>query len=289
MEINLKNKYLILSMILILIFSLTGCSLKQNYSEEDITQKVNSEIDYLDTQLLGMLNKLNNISFQKYLVIPDKVTEDSANTSSENDEQSSSQESNSSGEGESSGSDQSSESDSSSTGGSSSSASETSIKYSMQPNNILNRTDVVQWENFNTDIENLYNAWSTITIDLYKKEVDNNLVLNFSSDLQTALNSIKAQDKNSTLINLAKIYSYVPRFSSIVNGENLKTSVLKTKASLINAYSVVEQDNWQKVQSDLVTTEQNYMPVLNSIISNPNKEYNINKAYILIKETRKKC
>lgn len=285
----MKNKYLILSIILILIFSLTGCSLKQNYSEEDITQKVNSEIDYLDTQLLGMLNKLNNISFQKYLVIPDKVTEDSTSTSSENDEQSSSQESNSSGEGESSGSDQSSESDSSSTGESSSSASETSIKYSMQPNNILNRTDVVQWENFNTDIENLYNAWSTITIDLYKKEVDNNLVLNFSSDLQTALNSIKAQDKNSTLINLAKIYSYVPRFSSIVNGENLKTSVLKTKASLINAYSVVEQDNWQKVQSDLVTTEQNYMPVLNSIISNPNKEYNINKAYILIKETRKKC
>lgn len=288
MEINLKNKYLMVGIIVILIFSLTGCSIKQNYSEEDITNKVNSEIDYLDTQLLGMLNRLNNISFQKYLVVSEQITNDSSSTSSESSGESSSQESSNSSSGESSEGGKSSEGEESSSS-ERSSESEDSTKYSMQPNNILNRTNVLQWESFNTDIENLYNAWSTITIDLYKKEVDNNLVLNFSSDLQAVLNAIKAQDKNSALVSLAKIYSYIPQFSSIVNGETLKTSVLKTKASLINAYSVVEQDNWQKVQTDLNTAEQNYMPVLNSIISNPNKEYNINKAYILIKETRKKC
>lgn len=291
----MKNKCLILGIILILVFSLTGCSSQQEYSKSSMTNKVNSELDYLDDQLLGMLNKLNNISFQKYMIVTEQITSDSSSTSSESSGGSSSESSSKnseSSEGESDSSEESSGGDSeggSSDNSSSSGGSEMSTKYSMRANNILNRTNTIDWANFNNDIENIYDAWATITIDLYKKEVDNNLVLNFSTDLQSVLNSIKSQDKNASLVNLAKLYSYVPQFSSIVNGDNLKTNVLKTKSNLINAYSVVEQDNWQKVQTELNNTEQNYMPILNGIISNQNKEYNINKAYILIKETRQKC
>lgn len=307
----MKNRYIILGIILILVFSLTGCSTQHDTNMESISKKVNSELDYLDSQLLGMLNKLNNISFQRYLVLSEEITSDSASPSGNSSEEDTSEkqglgQEGESGESSSKGSNSSKESsESSSSGGSGGSSTESSnessssgssststsnsMRYSMEPNNILNRNPNIDWASFNTDIENLYNAWSTITIDLYKKEIDNNLVLNFSADLQSALNSIKAKDKNSTLVNLAKLYSYIPQFSRIVNGENLKTNVLKTKASLLNAYALVEQDNWQRIQTELNNAEQNYMPILNGIISNQNKEYNINKAYILIKETRKKC
>lgn len=284
----LKNKYLVLSIILISVFSLTGCSMKSENSSSSLNDKVNSEVDYLDEQLLGMLNKLNNISLQRYIVVSEKITNDSATSSTgENEQMSSGGESggsNSSGQDSSDSSQSSAQEEGGDSDSSKLDSNSTSMKYGMKSNNILSRTDSVNWEEFNTDIENLYDTWSTITVDLYKQGVNNNMVLNFSSDLQTTLNSIKTQDKNTSLENLSKLYSYIPEFSTSSNGDGLKTNVLKTKSSLVSAYSLVEQDKWEEIQIKLNNTEQNYMPILNDIISNSNKEYNINKAYILIKE-----
>lgn len=304
----MKNKYLILSLIMLLVVSLTGCSGINNNNNDDskMIERVNSEIDYLDAQLLGMLNKLNNIYFQRYSVSAEKITSNSATGSDKEGEQSSSEPE---GEGNSAGgagSDSSTEGNSSggSSGGGSSGQSEGAsgeqsgssggtgnnsieMKYTMKPNTILSRKDTIDWENFNMDIENLYDAWPAIMLDLYKKEVDNKLVTEFSSDLEIALNSIKNKDKNACLASLAKLYYYIPQFSSTVNGNNIKTNVLKTKSSLINAYSMVEIDKWQQIGEELINVEQNYIPILNDITSNKKKEYNINKAYILIKELQK--
>ena len=145
----MKNKYFILSIIVILVFSLAGCSTTEG---TDINEKVNSEIDYLDEQLVGMLNKLNNISFQKYMVVSEEINKDSATTSKEESgqssiDESSEEQSNSSGEssGKTSGDSSSNESLNSESN---------SRKYSMKSNDIISRSDVIEWQNFNSDIEN---------------------------------------------------------------------------------------------------------------------------------------
>lgn len=85
-----KKKKILLFLLLsiITILSLTGCS--SNANGEDIKSKVGQELDYLDTKITGMLNKLNNISIRNYTIISEEVslTEPKSSGSSGENEQS---------------------------------------------------------------------------------------------------------------------------------------------------------------------------------------------------------
>ena len=56
---------------LLLIVTLSGCQ-KQD-DTEILKLKVNEEIQYLDTNIISMLNKLNNISFENYYVTTENI------------------------------------------------------------------------------------------------------------------------------------------------------------------------------------------------------------------------
>lgn len=62
-----------------LIFSLTGCSNNQKTAE--LQGKVETEIDYLNVELINMMNKLNNISFANYKVGIQEVSSNDKNNS----------------------------------------------------------------------------------------------------------------------------------------------------------------------------------------------------------------
>ena len=47
-----------------ILFGITGCSSK----EYTLNDKAKSEIDYLSTKFINILNKLNNITFENYKV-----------------------------------------------------------------------------------------------------------------------------------------------------------------------------------------------------------------------------
>lgn len=107
------KKICILIILIILTLFLTGCSKKQG-TEQDLHAKVDSEIDYLDAELILILGKLNNINFSNYMVeerevdLSSNASEKTAATSRENSQSSnsggeSSNSEGSSGEGESSG------------------------------------------------------------------------------------------------------------------------------------------------------------------------------------------
>ena len=76
------NKKIIKSICFILILcilsiSLTGCS--ENNGNESIQEKIDSELAYLDTKLIGMLNKANGISLENYIVKAEKINENTKN------------------------------------------------------------------------------------------------------------------------------------------------------------------------------------------------------------------
>lgn len=58
---------------LILIFSLTGCS-NDEESTANLEGKVETEISYLNVELIDMMNKLNNINFTNYMVESKEVS-----------------------------------------------------------------------------------------------------------------------------------------------------------------------------------------------------------------------
>lgn len=168
----------------ILILSLAGCD-KSNDSKE-LEEKINAELSYLDTKLVTMLNKINGISYENYVVKADEIT-----TKSQSSEGSSGSQSSSGGEsseegGKSNSSSEGTSSGNSSSGGDSEESSKNSVKYSMEGNEILLKERTPDWNTVKAEIEKLYCSWSTVMLDLYKVNINNQDILNFNTDLDTA-------------------------------------------------------------------------------------------------------
>ena len=220
--------------------SLTGCS---NNSEEKLNEKAVSEIEYFNSKLIGVLNKLNNITFENYKMTT-KKTELNAQ-SSEEEKSSSSGSSQNSDEGSSGGGSQEGSGGSSggSSGDGSSNGGEKSnsiITSQMAPNTILNpQTTEIDWSGIKNEMENLYFAWNTAILDLYKLNVNNNDILAFSNGLDTATNYIKNEDKENALLATASLYGQLPGFLEIVSNDTIKKNIIQTKSYVLNAYALV--------------------------------------------------
>lgn len=266
------KKVLILFIIGIIAVTLTGCS-KQS-EEEKLSQKAIQEIEYLDTKLVSIVHDLNNIELKNYVV------KSESSKASDSQEQSggsnSKQESETSNSGEGATSEQS---DSSKESGSQNSVS----LYKVEPNNILSNSRQPDWSKIKIEIENLYTSWSTMVVDLYKLNIKNEDITNFSNDLNTATTAIKAEDKTASLNMIAKLYSYIPIYVTACSQDQDDINTAYTKAYTINAYTLIEQDKWDEIGKNLEQAERYFSNVVNNI-EGKQKQYNINKTYILLKE-----
>ena len=277
---NKKSKKIILYFIIFcfLLISLTGCGANSN-EEEILKDKVKSEISYLDMKLIGMLNNANGISLENYIVKAEEINEEETSSGSANKD--------STGGGsdeEKSGSDSSKEGEGDNKGEESIESESNDVNFRMEGNEILLQNRSTDWNLLKSEIEKLYSSWTTIVLDLYKVNINSDEILTFNNDLDTAIQAIKSEDKIQTLNSLAKLYSYISKFSNASNSDVKMNSIYQTKSNLLNAYVLVEQDNITELQKQLSNTEQAFLPIINDISSQDSNQSNINKAYILIKE-----
>lgn len=268
-----KNIFAIL--IIICTLTMTGCTKNDDDDKKELKRKVGEELNYLDTHIISLINDLNNISLENYKVSSERVEmqeeaqklstgsvggEEKTTTQKEGQQ--------SSGQSESG---KNSESDINTT--------------KMEPNAILasNKEDI-DWQRLKYEIESLNEAWSVILLDLYSLNVNNDDVVAFSTDIDSTIISIKNENKQDALTNLAKLYSYIPIYERGISAENNIQNVKQTKSFLINAYSVVEQGNWDEVQTNINECEKTFKNVVNDIEFARKNEYKVNKTYVLIKE-----
>ena len=86
-------------------------------------------------------------------------------------------------------------------------------------------------EDIKNEIENLYFAWNTAILDLHKLNVNSNDILGFSSSLDTATNYIKNEDKQNSLLAVANLYAYLPKYMESVSNDTVKKNILQTKSN----------------------------------------------------------
>lgn len=274
-----KIVFSILFIIIVILISLTGCDNKS--TNEDIRSKAEQEIEYLDTQIVSILNKLNNISLQNYTITSEEITLG---------------EESSSGGGSSSGSsggggESSSEGESGGQQNESSSQNKTNNEQNnititqMGPGTILETDENdIDWPSIKNEIETINEAWGVIILDLSSLNVDSNDILEFSSTLDDCILSIKEEDKASALTNLSKLYSFIPKFERNISSSNSKQNIKQIKSYIINAYSIVEKDDWANIEANIAEGEKVFSNIINDIEYIKDKEYKVNKAYVLIKE-----
>lgn len=248
---NIIKTLSIIFLVALVIISFSGCS-KQKTDEEQLRDKNISEIDYLDNYIMLMLNSINDIDLKQYDAKIEKtenlneILQESEETSSED------------------------------TGNN-------VVQYSMVPNTILNANKTINWENLKLEIENLNNTWPSIIVDLYKANVDNKKLTEFSDLINTCIGNIKNENRTETLNSLAKLYEYIPVFLEKIASDNKQIELAKTKVEVIKAYVNIDFTNWEELKTSLDRAISNFEPIVNNT-SEAEKEYNIRKAYVLLQE-----
>ena len=248
---NIIKTLSIIFLVALVIISFSGCS-KQKTDEEQLRDKNISEIDYLDNYIMLMLNSINDIDLKQYDAKIEKtenlneILQESEETSSED------------------------------TGNN-------VVQYSMVPNTILNADKTINWENLKLEIENLNNTWPSIIVDLYKANVDNKKLTEFSDLINTCIGNIKNENRTETLNSLAKLYEYIPVFLEKIASDNKQIELAKTKVEVIKAYVNIDFANWEELKTSLDRAISNFEPIVNNT-SEAEKEYNIRKAYVLLQE-----
>ena len=248
---NIIKTLSIIFLVALVIISFSGCS-KQKTDEEQLRDENISEIDYLDNYIMLMLNSINDIDLKQYDAKIEKtenlneILQESEETSSED------------------------------TGNN-------VVQYSMVPNTILNANKTINWENLKLEIENLNNTWPSIIVDLYKANVDNKKLTEFSDLINTCIGNIKNENRTETLNSLAKLYEYIPVFLEKIASDNQQIELAKTKVEVIKAYVNIDFANWEELKTSLDRAISNFEPIVNNT-NEAEKEYNIRKAYVLLQE-----
>ena len=248
---NIIKTLSIIFLVALVIISFSGCS-KQKTDEEQLRDKNISEIDYLDNYIMLMLNSINDIDLKQYDAKIEK-TENLNEILQEREETSSEDTGNN------------------------------VVQYSMVPNTILNANKTINWKNLKLEIENLNNTWPSIIVDLYKANVDNKKLTEFSDLINTCIGNIKNENRTETLNSLAKLYEYIPVFLEKIASDNKQIELAKTKVEVINAYVNIDFANWEELKTSLDRAISNFEPIVNNT-NEAEKEYNIRKAYVLLQE-----
>lgn len=264
-----------IAIIIVLGFFLYVTISKDNYVSKE--EKALSEIEYVEKKIVTLLNELNNIESRNYnLSVSDIVEEKSSNNDKENEEQSKESTAGSEGEKDNGSSEQSEES--------TNKEEEKNEEYTLKEEGVLTNTEDINWEHLKTEIENLYSQIPTITLDLHNINIPKEDVLGFNQELDNLTISVEEENKENTLLNLSKIYEYIPRFVEKTTNNITYKAVISTKNELFKAYSKLDSKNWDEISKDVTNTINVYSNNLINTNTDENKQYIINKIYIMLNE-----
>ena len=269
------KEYLLILLMIIMLILLTGCGISKQ--QDNLNSKVNSEISYLDGEIVSITNQLNNINYEKYKVNVEEIKNVSQNSGESKESKSSESEG---GAEKQSGGEKSSDSN-----GKDGEEEKSSQKYSMKSNNILGQQEQIDWDNLKNKIENLYTTWTAISLDLKEMGIPSEQLNSFGSQLDFVAISIKNEDKNSTIDNLIKLYEFLPNFADYIDGTKEK-DVLICKYNLLLCYKYANLEDKEQLKSSIIDLKMSFSNVSNKKDQFKGKEYNIESGNVIIEEMK---
>ncbi len=287
----MKKIIYIVLLVIMVVLALTIYTNASKNNTENEGDKTASEIKFLESKIVDLLNKMNGIEIRNYKISYGEMTKKtqeqsggesskSAGSKSEEGEESSSGNGGSN-EGDSSGSESSSNSDSQKgTKG-------TEQKFEMKKTGVLsNNTEDINWEEIKLDIENLYSSIPTITVDLYRNNANQEDILSFNKEYDNLMQVAKNEDKEKTLTQLSKLYDYIPKFINNTSSTEIEKKVIEAKSNILKGYSKLDNDNWNEIYSDVNNAIKGYSQLLSNTTIDSKKQYSINRIYILLNELK---
>lgn len=292
------KKYIIVLFIsvtifLLLLFSLVVFAGNKN-QESKLEDKVTQEIDYLDKYLVSLLGDFNGLNIENNL-----KEEKSSNLQIETEQTSvknTTQDNQSNSNNNEISSQENVQSEGSSQGSSTQGKQQNNGNLNNQSNNNLRTNNsilanqgnyITNWESIQNQIEELYQTWNTISIDLHSLNVDGSSILAFSDFLNNSTQNIKNKDKEKSMDAIIKLYQLLPKYSESYNSNSKETNMLKIQCNVVTAYVNVSNEKWQDAKNQLIEASSQFTNLLNSVEQSFQNQTTVNQCYVLVNELNK--
>ncbi len=270
-------------MVLIVIVVVLSLTIYTNASKDDgekQKEKIFSEIKFVETKLVNLLNTMNNIEARNYNVVTGELSKETIEKSS-SDESSSKGSSGGGSQGGQSGGQGSSDSSNQET---KSQDKQAKKKFELKSSGVLTNTEDINWDFVKQEIENLYTSLPSITMDLYQLNGKQEDVLSFNKEYDNLTSIAKDEKKEEFLAQLVKVYNYIPGFLRSSGQEELYVILVETKYNIFKAYSRLDGQDWKEISNDIKNAIDSYSKLLTNTNIEARKQYNISKVYVMLNE-----
>lgn len=141
----------------------------------------------------------------------------------------------------------------------------------------------INWSKIQNQTNILYDYWNTVILDFNYLDIDKQDLTTFGKILDDLTISIKYNDKNNTLNNLAKLYDKLIKYTESINYKYY-INILLIKYNFLHASCVVETGNWTLGHEYILKASENAYKLINIVEDNQYLQYNINQVYVAVKE-----
>lgn len=276
-----KFAYIFLILIIV-VLSFTVYATVSKDTDKIEKEKRIAEFEYLESEIVDIFNELNNIQMSNYNVSVNNIT---SQTKKEDEGKSNSDsEKNQQGGQQSGASSSNSQNENQSSNKSNDSETKQQKEYTLKRNAILTNNEEINWDDIKNKIEIVYSSIPTITLDLYKYNINQDDILNFNKEFDNLTVIIKQNNKEESLIQLSKLYDFMPKFAQSIYDDDLRKTIIETKTNILKAYSKLDTDNWNDISNDIKQASNTYSKLLTSTNIDQSKQYTISKIYVMINE-----
>ena len=246
------KKYQKIAYIFLVIFVLSiAFILFKSYANinknEDEKEKTETEIQRIELSFVNMFNELNNIKFENYRINTSQINKEDLKDNSSSSASETTPSSGSSSSSESSSSGDQGESQKENGSSQSSEESKENQNYEMKLSGVLTNNSDINWENLKNEVEILYSAIPSLTIDLYKININKEKITNFNQEYDNLMKAIKEENKQNALDALANLYNYLPDFIENSTDDTNEKILIKTKNNVFKAYSLLDKNDWNAI------------------------------------------
>lgn len=139
---------------------------------------------------------------------------------------------------------------------------------------------------YGLQVEQIYQIWNTVSLDLHNLNIEGNSILAFSDGLNNSTQAIKNKDKAKAMEELAKLYELLPKYVQTYEPEAQKTKMLAIETQVVSSYVSVTNEKWQEAATTLTETEKQFANILNTVNENHENQTTMSQCYIIVNELR---
>ena len=279
-----KIAYIFLVIFILSIAFILFKSYADSNKNEDEKEKTETEIQRIELSFVNMFNELNNIKFENYRINTSQINKEDLKDNSSSSASETIPSSGGSSSSESSSSGDQGESQKENGSSQSSEESKENQNYEMKLSGVLTNNSDINWENLKNEVEILYSAIPSLTIDLYKININKEKITNFNQEYDNLMKAIKEENKQNALDALANLYNYLPDFIENSTDDTNEKILIKTKNNVFKAYSLLDKNDWNAITENVNLANQEFTKILTNSQSSNKNQYIINKAYVQINE-----